>query len=136
MPCCRRYTSYSPSLVCTSPHSPSPSFCSLTSLHSPCPSLSPSLTHTQVRSELTYKEQQEAEMNLLEKRRERERSKAEAIQEDITFKTKMGQFFSMHIPCCRELASSKQLPRDHWLVWPHHDFFHVYIHDGCVGRVG
>ena len=45
----------------------------------------------QVRSELTYKEQQEEEMDLLQKRIERERSKAEALQEDITFKTKMGE---------------------------------------------
>ena len=44
----------------------------------------------QVRSELTYKEQQELEMSLLEQRIERERSNAEAVQEDITFKTKMG----------------------------------------------
>jgi IK cytokine len=44
-----------------------------------------------VRSELTYKEQQEAEMSLLEKKRERERTKAEAMQEDITFKTKMAK---------------------------------------------
>ena len=50
------------------------------------------LPPSQVRSELTYKEQQEEEMQLLEKRREREKSKAEAIQEDITFKTTMGMW--------------------------------------------
>ncbi|CAI8038519.1 Protein Red [Geodia barretti] len=44
-----------------------------------------------VRSELTYREQQEEEMYLLEKKMEKERSKAEALQEDITFKTKMAK---------------------------------------------
>ena len=39
---------------------------------------------------MTYKEQQEEELDLLEKKMERERSKAEALQEDITFKTKIG----------------------------------------------
>ena len=68
--------------------------------------LAHSLTHfrCQVRSELTYTEQQEEEMKLLEKKRERERSKAEAIEEDITFKTKMGVSVYFVCACMQQYA--------------------------------
>ena len=38
-------------------------------------------------------------MKLLEKKRERERSKAESIEEDISFKTKMGAWGGRFIVC-------------------------------------
>ena len=46
--------------------------------------------HPQVKSELVLQEQQVEEMSFLEKKRERERTKAESFDEDITFKTTMG----------------------------------------------
>ena len=42
-------------------------------------------------------------MNLLEKKRERERSKAEAIEEDITFKTKMGVSVCLCVRACSNM---------------------------------
>ena len=36
-------------------------------------------------------------MYLLEKKMEKERSKAEALQEDITFKTKMGEQYAADV---------------------------------------
>ncbi len=46
----------------------------------------------QVRSEIQMRHHEEEEMKLIEKKRERERARREVVEEDVQFKSTMGEF--------------------------------------------